>query len=94
MTCHPHYLQEIEGLPVFTQESPPSRNFGELVCGIFALDGHDWSNGLRYHNFDTKPDTEFERQSMRGEQYLPGPLPATSSTRILNPRFSESNDIL
>ena len=32
---------------------------GYLVVGIFALDGSDWSNGLRYHHFDTKPDTEF-----------------------------------
>jgi hypothetical protein len=24
------------------------------------LDGSDWSNALRYHNFDTRPDTEFK----------------------------------
>jgi len=24
------------------------------------MDGSDWSNGLRYHNIDTRPDTEFK----------------------------------
>jgi len=37
--------------------------FGELVGEMFALDGSDWywywSNRLRYHNFETTPDTQF-----------------------------------
>ena len=53
----PSDLLEIEG-PV-TQGSRPGRSAGYLVGGIFALDGSDWSNGLRYYNFDTRPDTEF-----------------------------------
>ena len=56
----PSDLLEIEGL--VTQGSRPGRSAGYLVGGIFALDGSDWSNGLRYHNFDTKPDTEFKPQ--------------------------------
>jgi hypothetical protein len=24
------------------------------------MDSSDWSNGIRYHTFDTKPDTEFK----------------------------------
>jgi len=35
----------------------------EIAAGrrgrIFDLDCSDWSKGLRYHNFDTRPDTEF-----------------------------------
>jgi len=49
---------KIEGL--FTQESRPGRSAGYLVGGMFALDGFDWSNGIRYHIFDTKPDTELK----------------------------------
>jgi len=57
----PFDLLEIEGL--VTQGPRPGRSAGYLVGGIFALDGHDWSNGLRYHNFDTKPDTEFKSRN-------------------------------
>ena len=56
MTSHA-YLLDIEGL--FTQESQPGRSFGDSVDGIFALDSFDWSNGLRYHNFDTRSDAAF-----------------------------------
>ena len=52
------YLLEIEGL--FTQGSRPGRTFGESVGGILEMDSSDWSNGIRYHVFDTKPDTEFK----------------------------------
>jgi hypothetical protein len=48
---------EIEGL--FTQGSRPSRASGETVGGIIEMDSSDWSNGIRYHIFDTRPDTEF-----------------------------------
>jgi hypothetical protein len=26
------------------------------------MDSSDWSNGIRYHTFDTRSDTEFERK--------------------------------
>jgi len=55
VTCHP-YLLEIEGL--FTQGWRPGRTVGESVGGIFEMDSSDWSNGIRYHTFDTRPDTE------------------------------------
>jgi hypothetical protein len=45
------YLLDIEGL--FTQGSRPGRISGESVGWTFALDCSDWSNGLRYHFFDT-----------------------------------------
>jgi len=54
----PFYLIENEDL--FTQESHPGRTFGESVGGIFEMDSSDWSNGIRYHIFDTRPDTEFK----------------------------------
>ena len=52
------YLLEIEGL--FTQGSRPGRTFGESVGGIFKMDSSDWSSRIRYHTFDTSPDTEFK----------------------------------
>ena len=55
------YLLEIEGL--FTQGWRPGRTVGESVGGIFEMDGSDWSNGIRYHTFDTRPDTEFKQSS-------------------------------
>ena len=46
---------------LLTQESRP----GQISAGrrgrISDLDSSDWSNGLRYHNFNTSPDTEFNR---------------------------------
>jgi hypothetical protein len=51
-------ILEIEGL--FTQGSRPGRTLAESVGGIFAMDSSDWSNGIRYHIFDTRPDTEFK----------------------------------
>ena len=51
-------LLETEGL--VTQGSRPGRSAGYLVGGRFGLDGSDWSNGLQYHIFDTKPGTEFK----------------------------------
>jgi len=53
----PDYLLEIGGL--FTQGSRPGRTFGEAVGGILVMDSSDWSNGIRHHIFDTRPDTEF-----------------------------------
>jgi len=52
------YLLEIEGL--FTHGSRPGRTVGESVGGIFQVDISDWSNGIRYHIFDTRPDIEFK----------------------------------
>jgi len=49
---------DTEGL--VTGVSRPGRSAGYFVGGIIALDGFDWSNGLRYHNLDTKPDTAFK----------------------------------
>ena len=60
VTCHPCLL-EIEGL--FTEGWRRSRvyllkdpTFGESVGGIFEMVSSDWSNGIRYHNFDTRSD--------------------------------------
>ena len=52
------YLLEIEGL--FTQGSRPGRTVGESVGGILEMDSSDWSNGIRYHIIDTRPDNEFK----------------------------------
>ena len=54
--CHP-YLLDIEGL--FTQGWRPGRTLGESVGGISEIDSSDWSSGIRYHAFVTRPDTEF-----------------------------------
>jgi len=62
VTSHP-YLLEIEGL--FTQGWRPGRTVGESVGGMFKMDSYDWSNGIRYHTFDTRPDTEFKPKSGR-----------------------------
>jgi hypothetical protein len=56
VTCHADLL-EIEGL--FTQGSRPGWTVGESVGGILVMDSSDWSNGIRYHIFDTRHDTEF-----------------------------------
>jgi hypothetical protein len=58
VTCHP-YLLEIEGL--FTQGWRAGRTFGVSVDTIFEMDSSDRSNGIRYHTFDTRFDTEFNR---------------------------------
>jgi hypothetical protein len=55
-TC-PSDILEIEGL--FTQGSEPGRAFGESVGWILEMESSDWSSGIRYHFFDTRPDTEF-----------------------------------
>jgi hypothetical protein len=46
---------EFEGL--FTQGSRPGRTIGESVD---EMESSDWSNGTRYHIFDTRPNTEFK----------------------------------
>jgi hypothetical protein len=52
-------LLETEGL--FTQGwQPPGWTFGESVGGIYEMGSSDWSNGIRYHIFVTRPDTEFK----------------------------------
>jgi hypothetical protein len=53
------YLLGIQGL--FTQGSRHCRTLGESVGGISEMDSSDWSNGIRYHTFDARSDTEFNR---------------------------------
>jgi hypothetical protein len=72
------YLLEIEGL--LTQGSRPGWTVGESVGGNFKMDSSDWSNGIRYHVFDTTSDTEFNSRTegpkcvaLRGKKYLSGP---------------------
>jgi hypothetical protein len=62
VTSHPDLLDS-EG--PFTQESRPSRTFGESFGVSFALECSDWSNGLRYHHFHNRPDTEFKVEGRR-----------------------------
>jgi len=56
---HPAYLLETKDL--FTHGSRCSRTVGEPSSGFLEMDSSDWywSNGIRYHIFDTRPDTEF-----------------------------------
>jgi hypothetical protein len=54
----PSDLLEIEGL--LTQGLRPGRTDGQPVGGIFKTDSSDWSNGIRYHIFDTIPNTKFK----------------------------------
>jgi hypothetical protein len=54
----PFISSKIEGL--LTHESRPCRISAGRRGRMFALDSLDWSIGLRYHNFDTRPDTEFK----------------------------------
>jgi hypothetical protein len=56
VTSHPD-LHEIEGL--FTLGSRPDRTSSGSVGAILEMDSSDWSNGIRYHTVDTRPDTEF-----------------------------------
>jgi len=62
VTSHAAIL-EIEGL--FTQESRPGRTVGESIGGIREMDRSDWSNGIRYHIFYTRPDTECKGQGFK-----------------------------
>ena len=62
MTSHAEIL-EIEGL--VTQGSRPGRTVGESVGGILETDSSDWSNGIRYHIFVTRSDTEFKKLSCK-----------------------------
>jgi hypothetical protein len=55
------YLLEIQGL--FTQGSRPGRTLGESVGGISEMESSDWSNGIRYHTFDARSNTEFNTPS-------------------------------
>jgi hypothetical protein len=56
---------------LFTQGWRPGQTFGESVGGIFAMDSSDWSNGIRYHTFDTKSDTEFNTSKPQPQPFLP-----------------------
>jgi len=57
VTCDA-YLLELGG--PFTYGSRPGRTVGESVGRIFQMDCSDWSDGIRYHIFDTRPDTDFK----------------------------------
>jgi hypothetical protein len=57
LTCQA-YLLEIDGL--LTQGSRPGRTVGGSVGGFSGMDCSDWSNGIQYQIFDTRPDTEFK----------------------------------
>jgi len=57
VTCYPCLL-ETEGR--FTQGWRHCRTFGESVGGISEMDSSDWSSGIRYRTFVTRPDTEFK----------------------------------
>jgi hypothetical protein len=63
VTSHP-YVLESEGL--FTQGWLPGRTVGKSVGGILEMDSSDWSNRIRYHTVDTRPDTEFNAALLRG----------------------------
>ena len=52
------YLLEIDGL--LTQGWRPGRTVGGSVGGIYEMYCSDWSNGIQYQVFDTRPDTEFK----------------------------------
>jgi len=53
----PSDFLEIEGQ--FTEGLRPGRSVRESVGGIFEMDSAEWSNGVRYHVFDIRSDTEF-----------------------------------
>jgi hypothetical protein len=57
LTSHPD-LHETWDL--FTEGSRPGPTYGGSVGLIFRIDCSDWSNGIRYHIFVTRPDTEFK----------------------------------
>jgi hypothetical protein len=87
VTCHAYLL---EGL--FTQGSRPGRTVGDLFGGILEIDSPDWSNGIRYHVFDARPDarpdTEFERTGIRPTFNLrdSGPCVVKRSPRLYGAR--------
>jgi hypothetical protein len=54
---YPSDILEIEGH--FTQGSSSGQTVGELVGGVVEMDSSEWSNGIRYHTFGTRPNTEF-----------------------------------
>jgi len=57
VTSHADLLG-IEGL--FTPGSRTGRTVVESVVAILEMASSDWSNGIRYHVFDNRPDTEFK----------------------------------
>jgi len=56
------YLLAIKGLS--TQGWRPGRTSSESFGGTSEMDNSDWSDGSRYHIFDTRPDTEFNELSV------------------------------
>ena len=52
----------------------------ESVGGIFEMDNSDWSSRIRYHIFDTRPDTELPASRFAPESTLKLPYPNASRT--------------
>jgi hypothetical protein len=50
------------------------------------MDSSDWSNRIRYHIFDTRPDTEFKRHHVTWRAI------ASRTYRSLGPAHSTSSD--
>ena len=50
---------------MYARPSLPEDAEGNSVGWIFAFDGFDWSNGLRYHTFDTKSGTESDAHHVK-----------------------------
>jgi len=71
---------ETEGL--LTQGLRGGRTVGEPVGGILELDSSDWSNGIRYHIFDTRPDSGFNCLSVYGQSVT---ICANSQTNGVRP---------
>jgi len=82
VTCHP-YLLEIEGL--CTRGWRPGRWDG----GILEMDSSDWhwSNRIRYHTIDTRPDTEFNLRRVAHKN-----TPCTPRNIPLHPLNDPSNN--
>jgi len=80
------YLVQIEGL--FNQESQTWSDFWRIGRRDSALDGSDWSTGLRHHNFDTKLITEFNVHV--AVQLKRGCVTASATLLSFNPRYAEN----
>jgi len=52
------YLLGTGGL--FTEGWRPVRAVSGSVGGTFEMDASDWSKGIQYQIFDTRPDAEFK----------------------------------
>jgi hypothetical protein len=87
------YLLEIEGL--FTHGSRTGRTVGTSVAGICQMDTSDWSNGMRmrYHTFDTRPDTEFITDRLPFDSVKQGLKGRTDCARHVTRRHSSTTGL-